>query len=257
MGTKNSTMKNINLISYNCDLFCYNFIRYNELIKFIKNIEEDYVICLQGITDNESFNKLLDDLKSIQSYNKIIPSSYNCKDIEIIKKSGLCIISSLKFTDYNFKNIRFNSSIYNLFNNSGFIKCSIPIDNYKVNIYNINIDKSENIIKNQLITKNLLNLINDIISNHKNNNIYYITGNFDIVVNKNETNSLKIINLFTDYKTNIINLVNSYNNILVFLDKRLYDIENLNNEIYKNNINIIVRTDICISEYYPIQIRIK
>ena len=254
MGAKNTTLRNFNLISYNCDLFCYNFIRYNELLKFIKNIDEDYVICLQGISDNKTFNKLLEDLKSIQSYNKIIPSLYNNKNIDIIKKNGLCIISSIKFYDYYFNNITFKSSIYNLLNNSGYIKCSINIDNYKLNIYNINFDKSDNIIKNDLISKNLLILIENIIRNHKNNNIYYITGNFDIIINNN-IKSIKIINLFNDYQKNIINLVNSYNNILLLLDKSLYKTKNL--EILKNNLNIRIRTDICISQYYPIQIRIK
>jgi hypothetical protein len=254
MGAKNTTLRNFNLISYNCDLFCYNFIRYNELLKFIKNIDEDYVICLQGISDNKTFNKLLEDLKSIQSYNKIIPSLYNNKNIDIIKKNGLCIISSIKFYDYYFNNITFKSSIYNLLNNSGYIKCSININSYKLNIYNINIDKSKNIIKNELISKNLLILIENIIRNHKNNNIYYITGNFNIIINNN-IKSIKIINLFNDYQKNIINLVNSYNNILLLLDKSLYKTKNL--EILKNNLNIRIRTDICISQYYPIQIRIK
>ena len=105
MGTQNSKI-DISLISYNCDLFCYNFIRYNELLKFIKNIDNNYVLCLQGINDEKSFNKLLLDLKSIQTYNKIIPSVYNNKSIKYIKKSGLCIISSIKFEEYYYKKRR-------------------------------------------------------------------------------------------------------------------------------------------------------
>ena len=254
MGTQNSKI-DITLISYNCDLFCYNFIRYNELLKFIKNIDNNYVICLQGINDEKSFNKLLLDLKSIQTYNKIIPSVFNNKNFEYIKKSGLCIISSIKVEDYYYRNIRFDSSLNNFFNNSGYIKCKLILDDYKFNIINININKTNNIIKNEQINKNLIKLINEIIKNHETNNIYYITGNFNILVKNN--NSLKIINLFEDYKNNIINLVNSYNNILLFLDKRFYNIKYLNSQISKKNINIRIRTDICISEYYPIQITIK
>ena len=257
MGAKNTKSNNITIISYNCDLFCYNYIRYNELIKFIKNVKDDYIICLQGIKDDKTYNLLQDELVSIQSYNKIIPSVYNNNNLELIKNNGLCIISSFKIINYEFDKINFESCINNLFNN-GYIKCIINVNNYNLCIYNINIENSNNNIvnTNKAINDRLLLLIDEIASTYKSNYIYYITGNFNLSIQNKNIESIELFNIFEKYKKNITNF-DMYKNIYLLIDKRLFNILDFDKHILSNDIKIRIRTDICISSYFPIEINIK
>jgi len=270
--TKNETC--LKIITYNVDLYSYSFIRYTQLLKFINSFKKNYIICLQGITNDKSYNKLIEDLKINFKFNSIYPSIINNIHKDNIQKSGLIIISDQSIIDYNFYQLPNKNSIKNINTNCGYIKINFNIDNNIFSIYNSQlISNYSGIINYSSIRIDQLKIIfNEIIKNIKNNkkhnkkHINLIVGSMNI--NDKELNFLeskKVYNLYKHLNKDIINYnkLNSDNSeyIFIFIDKidshynslkktlvELYDIKTS---------NIRIRSDIKVSQYYPVEIRIK
>lgn len=219
MGIIQSSMNNLNIISYNLDKIYESFITYN-IIDNLLDIynDEKIILCIQGIRNLDmSFLK-----------NKNLNKIYYSKEIGLLFYTNLEIIET--------KTIYFMSFIYNKLT-YGLQYFLLKYNN--INICIINIDLINSNIKELNFNNNKIfqiNKLNEFIKkkNHKINLIFNFEeiNNYKLLNNINY--SISNENMICIYKYNNFNI----NNNIINIDNYFIKIIN-KKKIYLNSINKI------------------
>lgn len=206
---------------------------YNDYIKYIDN---NFKNLIENILWNNRKNFDIHNKNySINNFNKMFLKNKLCnKFINNINNDKFLNIISKYFNNSNLNFDNFKNDILNYFNIDNvndneynnfikYLKLFYKIKNKTINIFN-NYVNSEIINFNYYIQNNELNII---FENKMNNNSLFYKNNINLLIKTND----KIKKIFLIYDLSL-----HYN---IYIDK-IYNTINYNNNIWKNNIKIIL-----------------
>lgn len=251
MGATYSKAKNINFITYNCQIRFFSIYKSNRLLNYILNLKENnVVICLQGLYDKKT-------IKYLES---------NLLNINFIKtEKGLITLSSYDISNPVEIIFDIDESYKKMFNsNKGFLSVDISINNKLLSIYNIELQEEidSNFSINEIRCNQIKQLLFYIFERKKietENKLHIILG--ALYLNKIEENNF--FDLMDNFKKNIITNIDNNTKedfILLFTDSKKdskYITKFMHDSYNIKVIDVDIRTEMNFSKNLPCELLFK